>query len=117
VVIVADDLMWAERLASLVRSVGGQPAPVGSLDELATRLDGADAAIVDLTARRYDGVAAVARAAAARVRVIAVGRHDDHALRRRALDAGAERVLAYRKLADDGPATIARWLGRGVRTQ
>jgi hypothetical protein len=28
------------------------------------------------------------------------------------LAAGAERVLAYRKLFEDGPATIEAWIGR-----
>jgi hypothetical protein len=41
-----------------------------------------------------------------------VGQHDDVALRKRALAAGAERVLAYRKLFDDGPATIEAWIAR-----
>ena len=79
-------------------------------DAFAGALGDADAAIVDLTARAYDGVSAIEAAHAAGVRVIAVGQHDDHDLRRRALDAGAERVYAYRKLFEDGPATLERWL-------
>ncbi|MFL5750009.1 MAG: hypothetical protein ACJ767_05275, partial [Chloroflexota bacterium] len=69
------------------------------------------AVIVDLMARAYDGIVAVRRAADAGRRVLAVGQHDDAALRRRALDAGADRVLAYRKLFEDGPGTISTWLG------
>ena len=42
---------------------------------------------------------------------MAVGPHDDVALRKRAITAGAEKVLAYRKLFEDGPGTIGRWLG------
>ena len=42
--------------------------------------------------------------------MLAVGPHDDVALRKRAFVAGAEKVLAYRKLFEDGPATIGRWL-------
>ena len=49
--------------------------------------------IVDLTARAYDGIAAIAAAHAAGRPVLAVGQHDDVALRRRALAAGADRVL------------------------
>jgi len=44
--------------------------------------------------------------------VLAVGQHDDLELRKRALARGADRVLAYRKLADDGPATIKAWMER-----
>jgi DNA-binding NarL/FixJ family response regulator len=75
---------------------------------------GADAVIVDLSARAYDGVDAVRRASQAGRRVLAVGQHDDAALRRRALDAGAERVHPYRKLFEDGPQTLARWLAAGA---
>jgi hypothetical protein len=82
-----------------------------NLDALEGVLDDVAAVVVDLTALRYDGVEAVGRAASAGLRVLAVGQHDDHHLRRRALDAGAERVFSYRKLFEDGPRTLSRWLG------
>jgi len=44
-----------------------------------------------------------------------VGQHDDVDQRKRALASGAERVLAYRKLFEDGPATIEAWLIRPTR--
>lgn len=110
--ILADDMIWADRLIRAVRAVPAEPVAVRALAALETGIAAGDAVIVDLTARAYDGIDAVARAAARGARVLAVGQHDDHALRRRALDAGADRVLAYRKLAEDGPATIAAWLAR-----
>ena len=67
--------------------------------------------MVDLTARAYDGLAAVRLASGAGLRVLCVGQHDDHDLRRAALTAGADRVFAYRKLFEDGHATLAAWLG------
>ena len=69
-----------------------------------------DRVIVDLTARAYDGVEAIEVARAAGVAVLAVGQHDDHDLRKRALSAGADRVYAYRKLFEDGPAALGAWL-------
>ena len=66
--------------------------------------------IVDLTARAYDGVAAIALANAAGRPVLAVGQHDDADLRRRALAAGADRVHPYRQLFEDGPRQMTRWL-------
>ena len=75
-------------------------------------LDCADFAIIDLTARAYDPLAAIERAQSLGARVLAVGPHDDLDLRKRALARGADRVLAYRKLFEDGPATIATWLER-----
>lgn len=73
-------------------------------------LAGSTGAIVDLTSLAYDGLVAIAAGRDARVAVLAVAQHDDHVLRRNALAVGADRVLAYRKLFEDGPATIARWL-------
>jgi DNA-binding NarL/FixJ family response regulator len=86
-----------------------------------TGLDGAlpdvDRVIVDLTARAYDGVDAIARARAAGRPVLAVGQHDDAELRRRALAAGADRVHPYRQLFEDGSRQMARWLtGEPVAT-
>ena len=112
VVVLAQDLIWADRLARAVEAAGAEPVRVASLERFETALAGSDAAIVDLTALAYDGVTAIERAHAAGARVLAVGQHDDHELRKRALTAGADRVYAYRKLFEDGPATIAAWLAR-----
>lgn len=108
--VLADDLIWATRLVDAVSAAGGRPARHRTLDGLADA--GARFAIVDLTARAYDGVEAVRRAADAGARVVAVGQHDDAELRKAALAAGAERVFTYRALFEDGPRTVARWLGR-----
>lgn len=110
VVILADDLIWSTRLAAQVRVAGLAVTAARSSDAFRAGLGGAAGALVDLTSRAYDGVAEIAAARAAGVTVLAVGQHDDHDLRRRALAAGAVRVLAYRKVFDDGPAAIARWL-------
>jgi DNA-binding response OmpR family regulator len=112
-VILADDLIWATRLADAVTAAGAAPKRVRRLDDLESTLaaDGGASVIVDLTARAYDGVAAVRRAVTAGARVIAVGQHDDVPTRKAALAAGAERVYAYRKLFEDGPRTLAAWLG------
>ena len=112
VVVLAQDLIWADRLARAVEAAGADPVSVASSERFETALAGSDAAIVDLTALAYDGVTAIDRARTAGIRVLAVGQHDDHELRKRALTAGADRVYAYRKLFEDGPATIAAWLAR-----
>ncbi len=110
VVVLAQDLIWADRLARAVEAAGAEPVRVATADQAARAYAGADAAIVDLTARAYDGLAAIEAARSAGLRVLAAGQHDDHGLRKRALAVGAERVLAYRKLHESGPATIAAWL-------
>jgi electron transfer flavoprotein alpha/beta subunit len=74
----------------------------------------AEFAIIDLTARAYDPMAAIERAASAGVHVLAVGQHDDVDQRKRALARGADKVLAYRKLFEDGPATIEAWMARAA---
>lgn len=110
VLVLADDLIWSTRLAGHVRAAGAEPNTVRTAEAFAAGLTGARGAIVDLTSRAYDGLTAIAAARDVGVAVLAVGQHDDHVLRRNALAVGADRVLAYRKLFDDGPATIARWL-------
>jgi hypothetical protein len=80
------------------------------LASLEGALPDVDRVIVDLTARAYDGVEAIALAHAAGRPVLAVGQHDDADLRRRALTAGADRVHPYRQLFEDGPRQMTRWL-------
>jgi hypothetical protein len=111
IAILADDLIWATRLAALVRAADALPVAVRSLAALGTTLaDGVERVIVDLTARAYDGVDAIAMAVEAGAAVLAVGQHDDVELRRRALAAGASRFVPYRLLAEaSGPAVVARW--------
>jgi len=109
VVVLADDLIWQTRLTNILEGIGARvDRRSGALDEA---LVDADALVVDLTARSYDAIAAIERGSAAGLRILAVGQHDDAALRKRALAAGAERVYAYRKLFEDGPATLVAWLG------
>jgi DNA-binding response OmpR family regulator len=114
VVVLAQDLIWADRLARAVEAAGAEPVRVATLQRFEEAIADIDAAIVDLTALAYDGVAAIQAATTAGARVLAVGQHDDHELRKRALAAGADHVYAYRKLFEDGPATIAAWLGGPV---
>lgn len=110
VLVLADDLIWGTRLVAGVREAGADPTAARTAQAFVAGLASADATLVDLTSRAYDGLAAIAAARDAGVPVLAVGQHDDHVLRRNALAVGADRVLAYRKLFDDGPATIRRWL-------
>jgi hypothetical protein len=116
VAILADDLIWATRLADAIRAAGATPRIVRRLADLETLIGSASGpatasdVIIDLTARAYDGVAAVRLASRAGARVVAVGQHDDAALRRAATEAGASRVFTYRALFEDGPRLLGRWL-------
>jgi hypothetical protein len=110
VAVLAQDLVWAERLSRSVEAAGGEPARAKTAAELDSALVCADYLIVDLTARAYDPLAAIGHGRTLGARVLAVGPHDDVELRKRAFAAGADRVLAYRKLFEDGPATVERWL-------
>jgi DNA-binding response OmpR family regulator len=114
VIVLADDLIWSTRLAAHLREAGAEPVTVRDPVAFEAALVGADGAVVDLTARAYDGVAALVRARSAGIRSLAVGQHDELELRKRALAAGAERVYAYRKLFEDGPASLATWLAAGA---
>ena len=110
VLVVADDLIWSTRLAGFVRAAGAEPVVVATEWALDAGLVSTDRALVDLTARGYDPLACVVRAAADGRPVLCVGQHDDLATRKAALAAGASRVLAYRKLASDGAAVVAAWI-------
>jgi DNA-binding response OmpR family regulator len=114
VVVLADDLIWASRLADAVTAAGGTPRRARRAEDLAALLATESAAlvIVDLTARAYDGIAAVRAAHGAGARVVAVGQHDDAALRKVALEAGAERVFTYRALFEGGARLLGAWLAR-----
>lgn len=113
VAIVADDLIWSTRLAALVRAAGAEPIACADGAALVAALPRVERVLVDLTARRDDPLDAVRIAAEGARPVLCVGQHDDHDMRRVALGAGASRVLAYRKLATDGPGAIRRWLADG----
>ena len=110
VAILAQDLIWADRLARAVQAAGAEPARAKTAPEFDRALVDAALAIVDMTASAYDALAAIERARSTGARVLAVGQHDDIDMRKRALARGAERVYAYRKLFEDGPATISAWL-------
>ena len=112
IAILAQDLIWSDRLARAVEAAGAEPTRAKTAPEFDRALECADLAIVDMTASAYDALTAIERARSSGARVIAVGQHDDIDLRKRALARGAERVFAYRKLFEDGPATITAWLAR-----
>ena len=113
VAILADDLIWSTRLANAIRAAGGLPKTVRGLEGLQALLEDAPRGtpvVIDLTARAYDGVEAILLADEMSAKVIAVGQHDDAALRQAALKAGAERVFTYRALFEDGQRLLERWL-------
>lgn len=111
--VLADDLIWSSRLVAAVERSQARALASRSGSELERLLGAADgpaAVVIDLNGRSYDGVEQVRRAAATGRPVLAVGQHEDLALRQRALSAGARRVFSYNKLFRDGPAVIAELL-------
>ena len=115
VAVLAQDLVWRERLAAAVERAGAEALRLRDTDGLDRVLGSVRFVIVDLAATSYDPFAAIERASGSDARVLAAGPHDDAALRTAARAHGAERVIAYRKLFADGPSTVAAWLAGGVR--
>ena len=111
IAILADDLIWATRLADAVRRAGGEPVLVRTAAGLGRVLESVRGCVVDLTARAYDGLACLALATESGVPAIAVGQHDDVAMRRAARVAGAARVYAYRALFEHGDRELGAWIG------
>ncbi len=110
VAVLAEDLIWATRLAEIIRRAGGEPVRLSSSVLLRAAVSTLDGCVVDLTARSYDGIAAVATAATANVPTVAVGQHDDVAGRRAALEAGAVSVYPYRALFEHGDRDLGAWV-------
>jgi DNA-binding NarL/FixJ family response regulator len=109
IVVLADDLIWSSRLVAVVGAAGAVAVPARRREDLPAAFARAAGALVDLTSRGYDGVAAVSDLVAAGIPVICVAQHDDRDLHRRALAAGADRVLAYRAVHERGAALLAGW--------
>jgi CheY-like chemotaxis protein len=116
--------MWATRITEAVRRAGADARRLTSLDELGVALEAhaigdvptVSGAVVDLAARRFDGVSAIELVHRARLPVVAVAEHDDRLTRQRALTAGATRVFSYRKFFEDGTRLVERWLTAGDRS-
>jgi hypothetical protein len=112
--ILADDLIWATRLAGQGRTLGAAIVTlngISDLEALVARgpLSAHDLIAIDTTARGFDPAAAV-RAAASVGRTLALAQHDDPALRATLLEAGALRVMPYRALFERGHAILAELL-------
>ncbi len=116
VAILGDDLIWSTRLRAVVAARGGVPVAARDLDGFAEALHGAGFALVDATARAYDPLEAVRIAGAMGARVICVAQHDDASFRSAARAAGAEKVLAYRVIAERSAAALSEWLEQGGRS-
>ena len=108
IAVVADDLIWASRLSAAIERAGAVPVRLSGRGALPP--EPCDGAIVDLARRGGDGIEIIARLREAGLPVIALADHDDAPLRKRALAAGADKVLAYRKMHADGPEVVAAWL-------
>lgn len=109
IAVVADDLMWATRLAEAVRRAGGEPVAVRAPAGVDAGLAGAAGVIVDTAVRACDALAVLRSAAAAGVPAIAVAPHEDVALRRAARAAGAAKVHPYRVLYERGEQVLTAW--------
>lgn len=112
--ILADDLIWATRLAGQGRTLGAQATTLKGVVELRDLIaHGAigtrDLIAIDTTTRAEDPIVLVREAAAAG-RVLALVQHDDPALRAAALEAGALRAMPYPALFERGHAILAELL-------
>jgi DNA-binding response OmpR family regulator len=112
--VLADDLIWASRLAAAAEQAGAQPVRLTSRDALAEALDGPFrpvALLVDLAGRRFDPLDGIWVASEAGLAVLAVGQHEDLDLRHRALEAGASGWISYNAFFRRGPTRVGALLG------
>jgi DNA-binding response OmpR family regulator len=112
--VLADDLIWASRLAAAAEQAGAQPVRLTGRDALVEALDGPFrpvALLVDLAGRRFDPLDGIWVASEAGLPVLAVGQHEDLDLRHRALEAGASGWISYNAFFRRGPNRVAALLG------
>lgn len=90
VALVSDDLMFASQLQSAMKRAGGSCALV-----VGETVPAVDAVFVDLNTRVEERIALIGRLREQRPELSIAGfcHHAERALRRRALDAGATRVV------------------------
>lgn len=110
VAVVADDLIWATRLADGVRRAGADPVAIRTAAAVEAGLAGVVGVVVDTTARSYDPIAVLRTATSLGIAAIAVAPHVDVAGRRAAREAGASRVHPYQVLFERGDRELAAWL-------
>lgn len=111
------DLFFVVRVTETLARVGYQVRQTRNereFDAILSEPEGEQptAALVNLAARGVDALAAIARARAAGLPVIAYGPHVDTAGQAAARQAGATSVIANAKLVVDLPGVLARALRR-----
>jgi nucleoside-diphosphate-sugar epimerase len=96
VALLSPDLLFGSRVAGALRAAGHEVTPVDDVAEAG----GADALVVDLR----DDVPSLAGLAG--VPTLAVYSHVDQEMRRRAEDAGFDRVVPRSRMAREGAALV-----------
>jgi DNA-binding response OmpR family regulator len=112
--VLADDLIWASRLAAAAEQAGAEPVRLTGRDALVEALDGPFrpvALLVDLAGRRFDPLDGIWVASQAGLAVLAVGQHEDLDLRHRALEAGASSWISYNAFFRRGADRVGSLLG------
>lgn len=123
VVAVVRDLFFAVRIRDTLRPRGYQVEVAKSADALRQALAAAGdppaLIIIDLAFVASDPPRLIAdlkaEASTARIPILAFGSHLDHASRAAAKAAGADRVVANSKLAEDLPDLVSRYARRSGR--
>jgi DNA-binding response OmpR family regulator len=111
--VLADDLIWASRLAAAAEQAGAEVVRLTGRDALVEALDGPFrpvALLVDLAGRRFDPLDGIWVAAQAGLAVLAVGQHEDLDLRHRALEAGASAWISYNAFFRRGAVRVGALL-------
>lgn len=120
IVAIVRDLFFAVRIGNTLRPLGYRVDVVHSAAALreSLREDPPRLVIVDLAFAAIDPPRQIADLKAGvttgAIPILAFGSHLDHAGREAARAAGADRVVANSKLAEDLPALVARYLRAGA---
>ena len=109
--LLCPDLLFGSRVEGALEAAGHDVARFDSPD--AVRGSAADVVVVDLTAAEYDGPEAVASLGPSSGRVPMLGfyAHVDQQTRRRAEEAGFDRVVPRSRMARETTALVEGLLG------
>jgi hypothetical protein len=106
--------MFEPRIAAAAETLNLPSRSVQNAQEFDDAVPSASAAIIDLHDRTVDALAAIGRAHAVGVPVLAFGRHTEPALLRAARDAGARIVVPRSQLVEELPQLIERLTRSGA---
>jgi hypothetical protein len=101
------DLLFGSNVLGMLRAAGYEALLASNSEALEREGPGSDVVVVDLTAEAEERLAALARVDLVGARTLAFYSHVEADVRRRAEEAGIDRVVPRSRMAREGSALVA----------